>query len=322
MNCVLETIEIRHPHHFQREAVQQSVLALGYFDGVHLGHQQVINSAKQLADEKGIASAVMTFTPHPSVVLGRNVQHIDMITPLQEKKKLIEEMGIDFLYIVHFDKQFAALLPQEFVDQYIIGLNVQHVVAGFDYTYGKLGKGTMEILPFHSRSKFTQTTIDKLTNGKEKISSTLIRENLANGDMHRVKELLGRYYEVSGTVTHGEKRGRQIGFPTANIALDDEYLLPRIGVYAVELQLHGKWYAGVCNVGYKPTFHDNLEKPTIEVHLLSFDEQIYDQHVTVRWHRMIRSEKKFSGIEELVGQISKDKEEALAYFEGIQKHKK
>jgi riboflavin kinase/FMN adenylyltransferase len=180
----------------------------------------------------------------------------------------------------------------------------------------------MEILPFHSRSKFTQTTIDKLTNGEEKISSTLIRENLANGDMHRVKELLGRYYEVSGTVTHGEKRGRQIGFPTANIALDDEYLLPRIGVYAVELQLHGKWYAGVCNVGYKPTFHDNLEKPTIEVHLLSFDEQIYDQHVTVKWHRMIRSEKKFSGIEELVGQISKDKEEALVYFEGIQKNKK
>ncbi len=108
----------------------------------------------------------------------------------------------------------------------LLARNVQHVVAGFDYTYGKLGKGTMEILPFHSRSKFTQTTIDKLTNGEEKISSTLIRENLANGDMHRVKELLGRYYEVSGTVTHGEKRGRQIGFPTANIALDDEYLLP------------------------------------------------------------------------------------------------
>ncbi|TYR82763.1 bifunctional riboflavin kinase/FAD synthetase [Priestia megaterium] len=315
----MEMIEIQHPHHFQREAIQKSVLALGYFDGVHLGHQQVIKTAKQLAEEKKIASAVMTFTPHPSVVLGRNIQHIDMITPLEEKKRLIEQMGIDLLYVVHFNKSFASLLPQEFVDQYIIGLNVQHVVAGFDYTYGKLGKGTMETLPFHARSAFTQTIVDKLTNDKEKISSTLTRENLASGNMQRVTDLLGRHYEVSGTVVHGEKRGRQIGFPTANISLDGDYLLPRTGVYAVELKVRDTWHEAVCNVGYKPTFHDDLKKPTVEVHLLAFNEQIYGQKVRIKWHKLIRSEKKFSSVEDLVKQISLDKEETQRYFSHFSK---
>lgn len=320
MKCVLETIEIRHPHHLGREAVQRSVLALGFFDGVHLGHQQVIKTAKQIADEKNVASAVMTFTPHPSVILGKNVQHVDMITPLEEKKRLIKKLGIDFLYIVHFDRAFASLLPQEFVDQYIIGLNVEHVVAGFDYSYGKLGKGTMETLPFHSRSQFTQTVVDKLTTNEEKVSSTLVRQFLADGEMEKVKLLLGRNYEVEGTVVHGEKRGRQIGFPTANVSLAADYLLPRTGVYAVELELNNQWYQGVCNIGYKPTFHEDLKKPTIEVHLLSFNKQIYGEHVRVRWHKLIRSERKFSGIEALIEQISLDKEEANQYFLGVSKN--
>lgn len=315
MSSTLETIKIRHPHHFQRNEVQPSVMALGYFDGIHLGHQEVIKTAKKIADEKGIASAVMTFDPHPSVVLGRNVQHVDMITPLKEKQKTMEKLGIDFLYIVHFDKEFANLLPQQFVDEYIIGLNVQHVVAGFDYSYGKLGKGTMETLPFHSRDQFTQTVVNKLTEDKEKISSTLIRRCIVEGDVERIPRLLGRHYTVAGYVVHGDKRGRQIGFPTANVGLLDAYLTPRVGVYAVEMQVEDVWYKGVCNIGYKPTFHkEQLDKPTIEVHLFSFNEQIYDKPVTIKWHKKIRAEKKFSSIDDLVAQITQDKEEAQTYF--------
>ncbi|MDQ0245730.1 riboflavin kinase/FMN adenylyltransferase [Bacillus fengqiuensis] len=314
MTGILVTIEIQHPHHFSREAMVPSVMALGYFDGVHLGHQEVILTAKKLADQQGLSSAVMTFSPHPSVILGRDVQRVEMITPLQDKLKQIEELGIDILYLVHFDKEFAGLLPQQFVDQYIIGLNVQHVVAGFDYSYGKLGKGTMETLPFHSRNMFTQTTVEKLAINDEKVSSTAIRNCLKEGEVERIPSLLGRQYTVKGKVVDGDKRGRTIGFPTANIELSDAYLIPRIGVYAVEMFVQGHWYEGVCNVGYKPTFHERLDKPTIEVHLFSFDEQIYGEHVVVKWHKMLRTEKKFNGIEELVAQISADKREAMAYF--------
>jgi riboflavin kinase/FMN adenylyltransferase len=311
---ILVTIEIQHPHHFSRETMVPSVMALGYFDGVHLGHQEVILTAKKLADEQGLSSAVMTFSPHPSIALGRDVQHVEMITPLQDKIKQIEELGIDLLYLVHFDKEFAGLLPQQFVDQYIIGLNVQHVVAGFDYSYGKLGKGTMETLPFHSRNMFTQTTVKKLAVQEEKVSSTVIRQCLKEGEVERIPSFLGRAYTIKGKVVDGDKRGRTIGFPTANIELGDTYLIPRIGVYAVEMLVDGIWHEGVCNVGYKPTFHKKLDKPTIEVHLFSFDQQIYGKNVTVKWHKMIRSEKKFKGVDELVAQITADKKEALAHF--------
>lgn len=314
MTEILVTIEIQHPHHFSREAMSPSVMALGYFDGVHLGHQEVILTAKKLADQQGLSSAVMTFSPHPSVILGRDVQRVEMITPLQDKLKQIEELGIDVLYLVHFDKEFAGLLPQQFVDQYIIGLNVQHVVAGFDYSYGKLGKGTMETLPFHSRDMFTQTTVEKLAVNDEKVSSTIIRKCLQEGEVERIPSLLGRHYTVKGKVVDGDKRGRTIGFPTANIEPVDAYLIPRTGVYTVEMLVHGNWYEGVCNIGYKPTFHERLEKPAIEVHLFSFDEQIYGEPVVVKWHKMLRTEKKFKGIEELVAQIRADKQEAMAYF--------
>ncbi|KOO46572.1 bifunctional riboflavin kinase/FAD synthetase [Priestia koreensis] len=311
----MEVIEIQHPHHFQQDAMPQAVMALGYFDGVHLGHQEVIKMAKKIADEKGIKSAVMTFDPHPSVVLGKNVQHVDMITPLQQKIEIIEQLGIDRLYLVHFDLAFASLLPQEFVDQYIIGLHIKHVVAGFDYSYGKMGKGTMETLPFHSRNQFTQTIIDKLTLGEEKISSTFIRKCLKEGNVDALSDLLGREYSIKGHVVHGDKRGRQIGFPTANVESDDAYLIPSTGVYAVEAHVLGQWYQGVCNVGYKPTFNKESDgKPTIEVHLFQFDEQVYDQPMEVRFYQKLRGEQKFNGIESLVAQIEKDKQEAIRYF--------
>lgn len=183
MSISVEVITIHHPHHLQKENFEPMAMALGYFDGVHLGHQRVIQTAKRIAEEKGIKSAVMTFDPHPSVILRREVQHIEYITPLEEKMELVNKLGIEYLFVVKFSHPFADLLPQEFIDQYIIGLNVVHLVAGFDYSYGKMGKGTMETIPFHSRGKFDYTTVPKLTNGKEKVSSTLIRSFIKEGKM-------------------------------------------------------------------------------------------------------------------------------------------
>lgn len=291
-------------------------MALGFFDGVHLGHQKVINKAKEIAKENQWQCAVMTFYPHPKEVL-RGEAPLDYLSPLPQKCNLIEALGVDVLYVVDFTREFANLTPQQFVDDYLIGLHVKHVVAGFDYTYGKLGRGTMETLPFHSRNVFSYTTIAKVEQGLEKISSTSIRDKLSVGDVAAIPSLLGKHYEIKGKVVHGEKRGRQIGFPTANIE-NERYLLPAIGVYAVLVNVNGHVYEGVCNIGYKPTFHGNNQQfKSIEVHLFQFTGDIYDQLVTIQWIERIRSEKKFPSIQALIVQIQQDKAKAKKIFEKI-----
>jgi riboflavin kinase/FMN adenylyltransferase len=290
-------------------------MAFGYFDGVHVGHQKVILAAKELAEEKGIKSAVMTFHPHPSIVLRKESAIHYAITPLHEKIEEIEKLGIDELYIVNFTEEFAQLLPQQFVDEYIIGLHVKHVVAGFDFTYGKMGKGTMETLPFHSRGQFKQSIIEKVVIDKEKVSSTNIRELLQAGNMNEISYLLGRHYKIRGTVVHGEKRGSTIGFPTANIEMDEPYQLPRTGVYAIEMNVNGQSHKGVCNIGYKPTFHKQMNEKSIEAHLFDFDNNIYGEIVQLMFSYRIRDEQKFNGIDELVSRIKVDVKEAKEFFE-------
>lgn len=311
----MKTIRLSHPHQYQVNDFPPLVVALGYFDGVHRGHQKVILTAKEIAKQRNIQSAVMTFDPHPSVILKKDVKHIEYITPLNEKAAFIESLGIDILFVVEFTETFASLLPQQFVDQYIIGLNIQHVVAGFDFTYGRLGKGTMETLPFHSREQFTQTVIEKQMDVDRKISSTLIRNVLRSGDVQYAAKLLGRPHQVRGRVVHGEKRGRKIGFPTANIEVNDNYLIPPTGVYAVSVIIDQQEYFGVCNIGYKPTFHaEKGNKPNIEVHIFQFDKRIYDKELTIQWFKRIRSEQKFNSVEELIQQIHQDKREAEQFF--------
>lgn len=308
----MKLVRLTHPHTLV--GCPPTCMALGFFDGVHRGHQAVIEAAVQYANTHQLTSAVMTFDPHPSVVLGRGVQHVQMITPLERKVQQIEQLGVDTLYVVEFTTAFADLLPQQFVDQYIIGLNVKHVVAGFDFSYGRLGKGTMETLPFHAREQFTATTVHKLEHEAEKVSSTRIRELLANGEVDGVEALLGRTYTTSGVVVDGEKRGRTIGFPTANIELNADYIVPKPGVYAVKAVVNGVKYGAVCNVGYKPTFHKEQLKLSIEVHIFEFNASIYGDTVTIEWHKRIRDEKKFNGIDALIAQIHADKLASIDYF--------
>lgn len=311
----MKVITLQHPYEANNQAWPELVMALGFFDGVHLGHKEVIQKARELADKYNIKSAVMTFDPHPSVILGRDVQHVKYITPLQEKTRQIEKLGIDYLFVVEFSLQFAELLPQQFIDQYIIGLNVKHVVTGFDYTYGRLGKGTTETMPFHARNMFTQTIIPKKAiNETEKISSTLIRNYIHDGKIDLLEPLLGRPYTINGIVVHGDGRGRTLGFPTANVLVTDDYLLPPVGVYAVQVMVNGMWYHAVCNVGYKPTFKKNQDELTVEAHLLDFSQDIYGEKITIAWHYRIRSEQKFSGVEQLVNQINMDKQTAVDFF--------
>nr|WP_237730333.1 bifunctional riboflavin kinase/FAD synthetase [Bacillus halotolerans] len=309
-----------HPHHLIKEEQPKSVMALGYFDGVHLGHQKVIGTAKQIAEEKGLTLAVMTFHPHPSHVLGRDREPKDLITPLEDKISQIEQLGTEILYVVKFNEVFASLTPKQFVDQYILGLNVQHAVAGFDFTYGKYGKGTMETMPVDLDGKADCTMVEKLTEQDKKISSSYIRTALQNGDVELANVLLGQPYFIKGIVIHGDKRGRTIGFPTANIGLNNSYIVPPTGVYAVKAEINGEIYNGVCNIGYKPTFYEKRpEQPSIEVNLFDFDQEVYGAAIKIEWYKRIRSERKFNGIQELTEQIEKDKQQVIRYFSNLRK---
>lgn len=313
----MEIVQLTYPHQLTQSDISDTVVAVGYFDGVHLGHQKVIKRAKAIADEKGMISAVMTFHPHPSVVLKKKKQHIRYITPIEEKASILESLGIDRMYVVTFNDELADLLPQQFVDHFFIKINVKHVVAGFDFTYGRMGKGSMETLPFHSRGAFTQTVINKVEKERDKISSTLIREFIDQGKIAEVSELLGRPYQLCGRVISGDKRGRTIGFPTANLNIERPFLLPRVGVYAVGLKLEGQYYLGMANVGYKPTFYDNTEKISIEIHIFDYNNSIYGQELCVDWFEFIRDEVKFNGIEELVCQLKDDENQIRRFFSGL-----
>ncbi|WP_050614821.1 bifunctional riboflavin kinase/FAD synthetase [Bacillus testis] len=310
----MNVIKLDHPHKLHQDDFPPLSIALGFFDGVHKGHQQVIKSAIETAKQNGWKSAVMTFNPHPLAVLKKD-QAVHYITDLEEKISLIEKLGVDYLFIANFTPEFASLSPQEFVDQFLIGLHVKHVTAGFDYSYGKFGKGTMETLPEHARGAFSQTVIGRIDMDDSKISSTRIRQALSEGEMETFYQLTGRHYATTGTVVHGEKRGRELGFPTANTELPDELIIPAIGIYAVRVAVDGKWYMGVCSVGYKPTFHDtHPDKPFVEVYIIDFNDSIYDSSITIEWHKRLRGEIKFTSVEALIDQIKSDTENTKHYF--------
>lgn len=288
-------------------------LALGYFDGVHKGHKKVINTCVEIAHKRNLTSALMTLEPHPLKVIKPEI-NIECLTNLDQRIKLIKELGIEILFILRFDKETAKLCPDDFINNIINPLNVKEITAGFDYRFGKDGIGDMKLLSELGEDRFNVTTIDKVASEDVKISSTLIRRLICEGKVDIVQNYLEKKYSIIGTVIHGEKRGRTIGYPTANILPSANYVLPKNGVYIVEITIGSIVYKGVCNVGLRPTFHNKQLAPNIEVHIFDFDQDIYDELVEVIWHKKIRNEKKFNSIDELIVQLNKDSELARQYF--------
>ena len=310
----MDVIQLKYPHQLVKSGGPYS-LAVGFFDGVHLGHQQVINRAIEHAKEKGVKSAVMTFDPHPSIVLGGRNEKVFYITPLEQKIEKLKALGVDTVFVVNFTSDFAKLSPEDFVQFFIKDLHVVHVTAGFDFSFGAFGKGNMELMQQLGGSDFDVTVVDKFEQEEDKVSSTRIRKALQDGDMELAHYLLGRPFEVPGIVVHGDKRGRTLGFPTANVQHVEGSFVPSTGVYAVKILVQNEWLDGVCNVGYKPTFNDpNYKQLSIEVNIFNFDKNIYGEQVVVAWYKRIRSEQKFSGIEALIAQIEQDKKAAIEYL--------
>lgn len=314
----MKTIEMIHPIE-QCYDHEPCALAIGFFDGIHTGHQKVIETMICIAENKGLKKAVMTFDPHPSVVLNPEKQRTDYLTPMQEKKHILEAMGIDYLFIVPFTSSLAQMEEHDFISNYFTKNHVKEVVAGFDFTYGKYGKGNMLKLEA-DKDGFNVTTVERHALADEKVSTTLIRKDLIHGDIESVNAQLGRPYKITGLVVQGEKRGRTIGFPTANVEPNENFVLPRLGVYAVTLKLEqtGKIYKGVCNVGVKPTFHDpEKQQVSIEVNIFDFKDSIYGERVEIEWYEFLRAEKKFDGIDSLITQINADKAQAIEILNDI-----
>lgn len=280
------------------------VLAVGYFDGVHLGHQELIRRAQYIAQKEQLPISIMTFDPHPREVLG-HIANPQYLTPLEEKLDLFAQMGVDYTFIFSFDTALSKVEPQRFIETVLFPLKVDTIVVGFNFTFGHLGRGTTDTLREYGASLMKTSVVRPFQLDGVKVSSTYIREMLHAGELEKVSELLGRRYTVTGHVVTGEGRGRTIGIPTANVEPDSPYAIPRKGVYAVQVHIDGKIRAGVMNIGVKPTFSAE-NKATLEVHILDFDQMIYGHAIRVEFVAFIREEQKFSSVEELVGQIHRD----------------
>ncbi|WP_174613328.1 riboflavin biosynthesis protein RibF [Virgibacillus ihumii] len=310
----MRTIELSYPHTLELENLPETVAAVGFFDGIHKGHQEVIQTAVDKARKNDMESAVITFHPHPSVVLKKDAAHVRYITPIKEKKEILQQMDVDRLYIITFNKELASLEPQQFIDHFIIGLKIKHLVAGFDFSYGHKGKGNMKEVGNHTRGEFEYTTISKVDMHDQKVSSTRIRELLRDGKVETANKLLGRPLNIQGIVIDGEKRGRSIGYPTANIQIDPDALLPKTGVYAVKVQYKKELYEGMASLGYNPTFDGKLDEPSAEVNIFDYNNDLYGEELIMEWHKFIRDEEKFDSVDELIEQIEDDERVIRQYF--------
>ncbi|MBC8267726.1 MAG: bifunctional riboflavin kinase/FAD synthetase [Rhodospirillaceae bacterium] len=292
--------------------VRGASVAIGNFDGVHLGHRAVIGEAGRIAHDQGIPWAVLSFEPHPRSLFMPEGEPF-RLTPFRTKAHHIGDLGVDNLIVLHFDEAFTNLSADDFIRQVLVeGLGARHVVSGYDFVFGHKRAGNCELLLQKGQQEgFDFTCVSAVDDGQAVYSSTRIRECLRAGDPRAAALLLGREFEIDGRVEHGDARGRTIGFPTANLHLG-EYLRPARGVYAIRAGIDEgsttRWYDGVANYGSRPTFD---EKDTIfEAHLFDFDSDLYGQHLRIGLVDYLRPEKKFDGIDDLKAQIAIDSDNA------------
>ena len=307
----MEVIKVHHPLLEQQVPDGPVVVAMGFFDGVHRGHQAVIARAKEEAVRRQVPLAVLTYEKLPGIVYQRYEEGVHYLTTIDRKLALLEQLGADLVYLVDFTAKLGSLSPEEFVSDYLVRMHAVAVVAGFDHTYGKKDVATMDRLAGYAAGRFDVVTVKKQETRGAKIGSSRIRDLIDQGRVEDANQLLGYRYQTSGIVVHGLARGRTIGFPTANVAWNPLERIPAVGVYTVNFLVVGHWYGGMASVGYNVTFGQNKHK-TIEVYLFDFKGNIYGEHVTVSWIQRLRGEIKFDGVDGLIDQLHADQINSLA----------
>lgn len=299
MKIIRNTDDIRIPY--------PTAITMGMFDGVHRGHQYVIKTLIQRSKEMNLASAIVTFDPHPKLVLKNLHEEIKLLTTPEEKIDIINSFNPDYMIIIPFTLDFSRLTSDEFVEKFLIDkFNMKHLLVGYDHRFGRNRQGTFsDLMNLSKQLNFTVEQLKPVDFNGKKISSTKIRTLLAEGKVEEMPGYLGRYYSLSGKVIYGKGIGKQLGFPTANIDWGYPYkLLPKYGVYLVKVTLSGNDYFGICNVGIKPTLPSN--QPTVEVYIFDFQENIYEKNIKIEFLTFIREEKNFGNLNELKKQIEKD----------------
>jgi riboflavin kinase/FMN adenylyltransferase len=286
-----------------------AIVTVGTFDGVHMGHKQIIHSLVELADEHKLRSTLVTFRPHPQLILKQKENNpIYVLTNMNEKLCLLEKLGLERVIIIEFTREFSEIGHQEFIDDMLIKkLNMRYMIVGNDHAFGKNRGGSYESLKIQSETyQFGLHRIPPYRIENERISSSLIRKLLIEGDVDRAGVYLGRNYSMRGIIVKGEGRGRHLNFPTANIESENhDKLIPKRGVYAVACKIGNTYHRGMANIGYKPTF-DGKSK-TVEVHIFDFAEDIYGLKLDILFLKRLRSERKFINEHELIKQLNTDK---------------
>ena len=288
--------------------IKKPVLTIGTYDGVHLGHQKIIQYLNTKAKQVGGESVVFTFHPHPRMVLHPNDHNLELLQTIDERAKKLEQAGVDHLIIFPFSKEFSRLTAIEFIRDILVNkIGIHTLVVGYDHQFGRNREGTMqhleELAPLYG---FYVEEISAFMKGEVKISSTKIRTSLQTGNISVASKYLGDLFELTGEVVKGDQIGNTINFPTANIKLKEDYkLIPCNGVYAVKVSVNGIMFSGMLNIGFRPTIVDKGEK-RIEVNIFDFNKDIYGQTVTLKFVKMIRSEKTFANLDQLKNQLIKD----------------
>ena len=283
---------------------QNSVVAIGNFDGIHLGHQKVINQARQKAKKNRLPFGIITFEPMPVMFFNKKIKN-HRINSLTQKKNLLKKLRLDFLIIVNFNKKFSKLLPKEFIEKIVFKkAKCKFVYVSNNFKFGYKRQGNTKTLKKYSNIYNYKTVI---TNPFKKInkviSSTIIRKKISQGKIYEINKLLNRNWRIQGKVIKGDKRGRKIGFPTCNVKILD-YVIPKLGVYAVRVKTTKFVKKGIANIGYRPTF--NGQNLLLEVNIFGINKNLYNKEINVDFIKFIRSEKKFKSLEQLKKQIKID----------------
>lgn len=295
------------------ESIGESVIALGNFDGFHLGHRNIINKAIDVAKEKKIESSVLIFKQHTNEIFPHFERRY--ISSLEDKIEILQDLGIDYIFVKEFNSSFAKLSRDQFMLDFIVGqLKAIAVVCGRDYTFGKKDDANVShILQYENKKLLEAYIVDDYLYNKSKLSSTLIRDLIKSGQMKEVSEILGNKYSIKGKVVHGKKIGStELGYPTANIDLDFSYVLPAEGVYLSNIYCDSNKYLSLTSIGTNPTVSDSKEVK-IEVYILDFDKEIYEKRVKVEFIDRIRGQIKFADKKQLIRQMDQDLDFALNY---------
>ncbi|WP_420552153.1 bifunctional riboflavin kinase/FAD synthetase [Tenacibaculum aiptasiae] len=302
---------------FDFKPIQKSIVTIGTFDGVHIGHQKIIQELIDEAKSSNKKSVLLTFFPHPRMVLQKDVS-IKLINTIDERAKHLENLGLDYLIIHPFSKEFSRLTALDFVRDILVNqLNTSKLIIGYDHHFGKNREGNIEQLTEYSHLyDFTVQEILAQDIDEVSVSSTKIRKALASGELKTANKYLGYPFSITGVVVNGKQLGGKIGFPTANIDIAETYkLVPKTGVYVVKSMINNNTVFGMMNIGNRPTV--NGEHQTIEVHFFHFNQDLYQKELTIELLYFLRDEHKFNSVDDLIIQLKTDKENSLNYISTI-----